>query len=72
MESVIGLFKTEAIATTSSTTAPTKPWPTSDTPPPAGVDWYNHRRRHGSLDWLTPVEYEHDRYGALSREPQPR
>ena len=22
------------------------------------VDWYNHRRIHGSLGMLTPVEYE--------------
>ena len=35
------------------------------------VDWYNHRRLHGSLGWLTAVEYEQDHYAALSREPQP-
>jgi hypothetical protein len=28
-------------------------------------------RLHGSLGWLTPVEYEQDHYAALSREPQP-
>jgi putative transposase len=36
MESLIGLFKTECITTTVFTTAPTRPSPTSSTPPPAG------------------------------------
>jgi transposase InsO family protein len=30
------------------------------------VDVFVHRRLHGSLGWLTPVEYEQDHY------PQPR
>ncbi len=25
------------------------------------VDWYNHKRLHGSCDKLTPVEYEQTR-----------
>ena len=36
MESIIGLFKTEASPRPSSTTAPTRPSPTSSTSPPAG------------------------------------
>jgi putative transposase len=35
------------------------------------VDWYNHRRLHGSLGMLTPTEYEQHHYAAHSREPQP-
>jgi putative transposase len=35
------------------------------------VDWYNHRRLHGSLGMLTPTEYEHAHYAAPNREPQP-
>ena len=36
METIIGLFKTECIRTPVSTTAPTRPSLTSNTPPPAG------------------------------------
>ena len=34
------------------------------------VDWYNHRRLHGTLGMMTPNEYEQDHYQALAREPQ--
>ena len=35
------------------------------------VDWFNNRRPHSSLDYLTPEEFEHAHYAALNREPQP-
>lgn len=35
------------------------------------VDWYNNRRLHSSLDYLTPNEFEQVHYAALNREPQP-
>jgi len=35
------------------------------------VDWYNHRRLHGSLGMLTPTELEQAYYAASDREPQP-
>jgi putative transposase len=35
------------------------------------VDWYNQRRLHSSLDYLTPVEYEAAHDAALTQEPQP-
>jgi putative transposase len=71
MESLIGLFKTEAITTTVFHNGPYKTLADIEYATAGWVDWYNHRRLHGSLDWLTPVEYEQDYYAALSREPQP-
>jgi transposase InsO family protein len=71
MESIIGLFKTEAITTTVFHDGPYKTLADVEYVATGWVDWYNHRRLHGSLGWLTPVEYEQDYYAALSREPQP-
>jgi putative transposase len=71
MESIIGLFKTEAIATTVFHTGPYKTLADVEYATAGWVDWYNHRRLHGSLAWHTPVEYEQDYYAALNREPQP-
>jgi putative transposase len=71
MESIIGLFKTEAIATTVFHDRPYKALADVEYVAAGWVDWYNHRRLHGSLGWLTPVEHEQDHYAALSREPQP-
>jgi putative transposase len=65
MESIIGLFKTECIATTVFDHAPHKTL--------ADIEYatYNHRRLHGSLGMLTLAEYEQHHYAAHSREPQP-
>jgi transposase InsO family protein len=71
MESIIGLFKTEAITTTVFHDGPYKTLADVEYATAGWVDWYNHRRLHGSLDWLTPVEYEQDYYAALSRDQQP-
>jgi transposase InsO family protein len=71
MESIIGLFKTEAITTTVFHDGPYKTLADVEYVAAGWVDWYNHRRLHGSLDWLTPVEYEQNYYAAISREPQP-
>ena len=71
MESIIGLFKTEAIATTVFHDGPYKSLADVEYATAGWVDWYNHRRLHGSLAWHTPVEYEQDYYAALNREPQP-
>ena len=35
------------------------------------VDWYNNRRLHSSLGYLSPAEYETAHYATLNREPQP-
>jgi transposase InsO family protein len=61
----------EAIATTVFHDGPYKALAEVECVAAGWVDWYNHRRLHGSLGWLTPVEYEQDHYAALSREPQP-
>ena len=56
-ETTIGLYKTELINQQG-------PWKTMEQVEFATlqwVDWYNHRRLHGSCDKLTPVEYENTR-----------
>jgi hypothetical protein len=37
----------------------------------AWVDGWNTRRLHSTLRMLTPTEYEHAHYAALSRQQQP-
>jgi putative transposase len=53
-ETTIGLYKTELIRQRG-------PWHGLDELELATlewVDWYNHRRLHGALDYLPPAEYE--------------
>ena len=71
MESIIGLFKTEAIATTVFHDGPYKTLADVEFTVAGWVDWYNHRRLHGSLGMLTPTEFEQAHYAAHNREPQP-
>jgi transposase InsO family protein len=71
MESIIGLFKTECIATTVFHPGPYKTLADVEYATAGWVDWYNHRRLHGSLGMLTPTEYEQAHYAAPNREPQP-
>lgn len=35
------------------------------------VDWFNNRRLHSNLNYLTPEEFEQAHYAALNRDPQP-
>ncbi|MFJ8828389.1 IS3 family transposase [Streptomyces sp. NPDC102467] len=63
MESTIGLFKTELIK-------PRRPWKTlSDVELATAeyVDWYNHRRLHGEIGHVPPVEYENNHYLATTK-----
>jgi putative transposase len=71
MESIIGLFKTEAITTTVFHDGPYKTLADVEYATAGWVDWYNHRRLHGTLGMLTPTEYEQAHYAASIREPQP-
>ena len=71
METVIGLFKTEAIATTLFHNGPYKTLADVEFATAGWVDWYNHRRLHGTLGMLTPAEYEQAHYAALKPEEQP-
>jgi putative transposase len=58
MESTIGLYKTELIK-------PQRPWRTwsqVELATAEWVDWYNHRRLHGEIGHVPPVEYENTYY----------
>ncbi|MFF9143223.1 IS3 family transposase [Streptomyces albogriseolus] len=63
MESTIGLYKTELIK-------PRRPWKTLSQVELATadwVDWYNHRRLHGEIGHVPPVEYEATYYTELTK-----
>ncbi|WP_370269888.1 IS3 family transposase [Streptomyces sp. V4I8] len=63
MESTIGLFKTELIK-------PQRPWKTLSQVELATAewaDWYNHRRLHGEIGHVPPVEYEANYYTELTK-----
>jgi transposase InsO family protein len=71
MESVIGLYKTECIRTTVFHAGPYRPIADVEYATAGWVDWYNNRRLHSSLDYHSPIEFEHAHYATLNREPQP-
>jgi transposase InsO family protein len=71
MECVIGLFKTECIRTTVFHAGPYRQVADVEWATAGWVDWYNNRRLHSSLGYLTPEEFEQAHYAALTREPQP-
>ena len=71
MESIIGLYKTEAIATGVFHQGPLKTLVDVEYATAGWVDWWNHRRLHSSIGQIPPAEHEHDYYAALNREPHP-
>lgn len=71
MECVIGLYKTECIRTTVFQPGPYRTLSDVEYATAGWVDWYNQRRLHSSLGYLTPTEYEAAHYATLTREPQP-
>jgi putative transposase len=58
MECVIGLYTTECIRTTVFQPGPYRSLSDVEYAAAGWVDWYNHRRLHSSLGYLTPTEYE--------------
>jgi transposase InsO family protein len=58
METINGLYKAECIRTTVFHHGPFKTLSDVEFATAAWVDWYNHRRLHGSLSMRTPVEAE--------------
>ena len=71
MECVIGLYKTECIRTTIFHQGPYRTIADVEYATARWVDWYNHRRLHSSLDYVSPAEYETAHHATLNREPQP-
>jgi putative transposase len=71
METVIGLFKTECIHTTVFHHGPYKTIADVEYAAMGWVNWYNTRRLHSSIGFLTPLEHEAAYYAALNPEPQP-
>lgn len=71
METINGLYKAECIRTTIFHDGPYKTIADVEYATAGWVDWYNHRRLHGSLGMVSPDEYEAAYYAALNREPLP-
>jgi transposase InsO family protein len=71
MESILGLYKTECIATDVFHHRPFKTLADIEYATAGWVDWWNNRRLHGRLGMLTPVEHESAHYAALKTEEQP-
>ncbi len=71
MECVIGLYKTECIRTTVFHNGPYRNVHDVEYATAGWADWYNNRRLHSSLGYLTPSEFEQAHHAALNREPEP-
>jgi putative transposase len=71
MESLIGLFKTECIGSTVFHAGPYKTLADVEYAAAGWVDWYNHRRLHGSIGMVPPAEFEQAHYAALNPQEQP-
>jgi transposase InsO family protein len=66
-----GITRAKAICTTVFRDGPYQTIANVEFATAGWVDWYNHRKLHGSLGMVSPDEYEAAYYAALSREPLP-
>ena len=71
MECVIGLYKTECIRTTVFHSGPYRTISDVEYATAGWVDWYNQRRLHSTLGYISPDECEAAHDATLNREPQP-
>lgn len=71
METINGLYKAECIRTTVFHPGPYKTIADVEFATSGWVDWYNNRRLHSSLGYVSPAEYEAAHYAAGKAEPQP-
>ena len=71
METINGLYKAECVRTTVFHEGPYKTIADVEFATAGWVDWYNHRRLHGSLGMVSPNDYEATYYAALETEPIP-
>ena len=71
METINGLYKAECIRTTVFHDGPYKTIADVEFATAGWVDWYNTRRLHSSLRYVSPAEFEQAHYATLTREPQP-
>jgi putative transposase len=71
METINGLYKAECVRTTVFQDGPYKTSADVEFATAGWVDWYNHRRLHGSLGMVSPNEFEAAYYAALKPEPFP-
>ena len=71
METINGLYKAECIRTTVFHDGPYKTIADVEFATAGWVDWYNTRRLHSSLGYVSPAEFEQAHYATLTREPQP-
>jgi len=71
METINGLYKAECIRTTIFHDGAYKTIADVEYATAGWVDWYNHRRLHGSLGMVSPNEFEQTYYAALTEEPLP-
>ena len=70
-ETLNGLYKAECIGTTIFHDGPYKTIADVEYATAGWVDWYNHRRLHGSLGMVSPNQFEQTYYAALIPEPHP-
>ncbi|GEK85671.1 putative transposase for insertion sequence element IS986/IS6110 [Microbacterium aerolatum] len=71
METINGVYKAECIGTTVFHEGPFKTIADVEFATGGWVDWYNHRRLHGSLGMVSPNEFEQAYYATLTRESLP-